>query len=47
MANHNYVNKRTNQWELEVNTSNLRQARENACDQVAVGFGFASDWLSR
>ena len=35
------------QWELEANTLNRRQARENACDQVAIGFGFASDWLSR
>ena len=24
-----------------------RQARENACDQVAIGFDFASDWLGR
>ena len=22
------------------------KARENACDQVAIGFGFASDWLN-
>ena len=35
-----------NQWELKANTRNRRQARENACDQVAIGFGFASDWLS-
>ena len=35
------------QWELEENTRNLCQARENACDQVAIGFGFASDWLSK
>ena len=39
-----------NQWELEANTRNQRQAREkacdqNACNQVAIGFGFASDWL--
>ena len=26
-------------------TCNRRQARENACDQVAIGF--ASDWLSK
>ena len=32
---------------LEVNTRNRRQARENACDQVVIGFGSASDWLSR
>ena len=36
-----------NQWELKANTRDQRQARENACDQVAIGFGFASDWLSR
>ena len=36
-----------NQWELEANTRDRRQARENACDQVAIGFGFASDWLRR
>ena len=32
--------------ELEANTHDLRQARENVCDQVAIGFAFASDWLS-
>ena len=31
-----------NQWELEANTSSRRQARENVCDQVAIGF--ASDY---
>ena len=36
-----------NQWELEANTRDRRQARENACDQVAIGFGFAPDWSSR
>ena len=35
-----------NQWELEANTRSWRQARENACDRVAIGFGqFASDWV--
>ena len=33
-----------NQSELETNTCNLRQARENACRQVAIGLVFASDW---
>ena len=36
-----------NQSELEANTHNQRQARENAHDQVAVGFGFAFDWSRR
>ena len=35
-----------NQWQLEANTRDQRQARENACDQVAIGFGFASGSLS-
>ena len=39
------VNNTMNQWELETNTRDRRQAQENACDQVAIGFGFASDWL--
>ena len=33
-----------NQSELAANTCNKRQARENACEQVMIGFGFASDW---
>ena len=33
-----------NQSELEANTWNLRQARENACKQVANGLSFTSDW---
>ena len=41
------VNNMMNQWKLEENIRNQRQARENACDQAAIGFGFASDWLSR
>ena len=36
-----------NQWELEANTRNRRQARENARDEVVIGLGFAYDWLSR
>ena len=33
-----------NQSELEANTCSRRQTRENACRQVAIGFGFNSDW---
>ena len=36
-----------NQSELEVNTYSRRQERENACEQVTIGFGFTSDWLKR
>ena len=31
----------------EPNTRNRRKAREDACSQVTIGFGFASDWLSQ
>ena len=34
-----------NQSEIESNTCNKRQARENACEQVTIGFGLAADWL--
>ena len=33
-----------NQSELEANTCNRRKARENACEQVAIGLSFTSDW---
>ena len=35
------------QSELEANTCNWRQARENACDQVMIGFGLVSRWLKK
>ena len=34
------------QWELEVKKTKLSIGRENAGDQVMIGFSFASDWLS-
>ena len=33
-----------NQSELEANTCNRRQEREDACDQVAIGLSFTFDW---
>ena len=33
------------QPELEANTRNRRQARENACERGTVCFSFASYWL--
>ena len=36
-----------NQSALEANTCNRRQARENAYDQVTIGFGFTSHWLRK
>ena len=35
------------QSEFEANTCNRRKARKNACDQVMIGFGFASHWLKK
>ena len=36
-----------NQSELEAKACNRRQARENACEQVSIGFIFASHWLRK
>ena len=36
-----------NQWKLNDNTSDLPEARENACDQGAIDFSFESDWLRK
>ena len=51
MANHTKRKNRKQQNESMRTRSNYthnrHQARENACDQVVLGFGFASDWLSR
>ena len=33
------------QRKLEVNTTKLLKARENAGDQFLIGFSFTSDWL--
>ena len=41
------VNSTMNQSELEANTCNRPQARENACEQVTIGFGLASYWLRK
>ena len=35
------------QSELEANTCNRRQVRENTCDQVMIGFGSVSHWLKK
>ena len=36
-----------NQSEIEPNTSNEHEARQNACEQVTINFGFPSDWLRK
>ena len=35
------------QWKLETNTCSWRQARENACTRVTIGFNFTSNWLKK
>ena len=47
LTNHNGRSNPMNQSELEVNTCNRRQTRENACEQVTIGFDFNSDWLRK
>ena len=41
------VNSEMNKSEFRANTCNRRQARENACERVTIGFGFASQWLRK
>ena len=41
------VNSTLNQSNLNANTCNRRQARENACEQVTIGFGLVSHWLRK
>ena len=36
-----------NQSEFEAIACNRRQARENACGQVMIGFGLVSHWLKK
>ena len=36
-----------NQSEFKANACNRRQARENSCYQITIGFGFTSYWLKR
>ena len=36
-----------NQSKREANTCSRSQARENASEQVTIGFGFTSDWLRK
>ena len=46
-ANHSEEYISRSQWELEVKTSKLPEARENASDQVVIGLSLASDWLRK
>ena len=41
------VDNSVNQSELRANTCYRRQARENACGKVTIGFGLTSDWLKK
>ena len=34
-----------NQSKLKENASSGREARENTCKKVKIGFGFTSDWM--
>ena len=41
------TNNPVNQSKLEANTCSRREARENVCERVMIGFGFASDWVKK
>ena len=41
------TNNTMDQSELEANTCNWCQARQNACERGTIGFGFASHWLRK
>ena len=41
------VNNTMDQSELEANTCNRCQARENACERGTIGFSLASHWLKK
>jgi len=43
-TNTNYPMNQSELSELEGNTCNRNKARENACEQVVIDFGFTSDW---
>ena len=46
LTNHTtHANNAMNQSELEANKCNRPEARENACEQVTIGFSGTSDWL--
>jgi len=47
VTNRNRNKTQINQSEIEANTSNYRQTRENAFEEVTIGFGFTSDWLRK
>ena len=38
---------RTRQSKLEVITCSRREARENVCERLTIGFGFTSDWMKK
>ena len=47
LTNHNRRNNAINKTELEENVCCRRQTRENACEQVTIGFSFTSDFSKK
>lgn len=47
LANHKGHRQSTNQSKLIVNTCSWLKARENVSKQVAIGFGFTSNWIKK
>ena len=36
-----------NQSKLDVYTCSWREARENECERITIGFAFSSDWIKQ
>ena len=47
LTNHNSREQSSEPIRAEANTCSRRQARENVCRQVTIGFVFTSDWLRK
>ena len=47
MANNNRHKQRNEPIKIQRNTRKRRKARENACEQITIGFGLASHWLTK
>ena len=45
LANHKIYTQLSEPIKTEVITCRCRQARENVCERITIGYGFTSDWM--